>query len=73
MPITEDVKLGSDVRIFHPELVNLYGCVVGDETRIGAFVEIQAGAKSARVARYRRTASSARVSRSRTKCSLVMA
>ncbi|UPK29787.1 acyltransferase [Bradyrhizobium sp. 195] len=45
MPITEDVKLGSDVRIFHPELVNLYGCVVGDETRIGAFVEIQAGAK----------------------------
>src|SRR5215470_1494757 len=44
MPITDDVKLGSDVKIFHPELVNLYGCVVGDQTRIGAFVEIQVGA-----------------------------
>ncbi|PJG51819.1 N-acetyltransferase [Bradyrhizobium forestalis] len=45
MPIKEDVKLGRDVRIPHPELVNLYGCTVGDESRIGAFVEIQAGAK----------------------------
>ncbi|KRP91710.1 acetyltransferase [Bradyrhizobium yuanmingense] len=45
MPITKDVKLGRDVRIFHPELVNLYGCAVGDESKIGAFVEIQAGAK----------------------------
>lgn len=44
MPITSDVQLGRDVRIFHPELVNLYGCKVGDETRIGTFVEIQAGA-----------------------------
>lgn len=44
MPITKDVKLGSEVRIFHPELVNLYGCVIGDETRIGTFVEIQSGA-----------------------------
>lgn len=44
MPITNDVQLGRDVRIFHPELVNLYGCTVGDETRIGTFVEIQAGA-----------------------------
>jgi acetyltransferase-like isoleucine patch superfamily enzyme len=44
MPITNDVQLGRDVRIFHAELVNLYGCTVGDETRIGTFVEIQAGA-----------------------------
>src|SRR5437899_106153 len=44
MPIAKDVKLGSDLRIPHPDLVNLYGCVVGDETRIGAFVEIQIGA-----------------------------
>lgn len=29
----------------HPELVNLYGCTVGSETKIGAFVEIQKGAK----------------------------
>jgi UDP-2-acetamido-3-amino-2,3-dideoxy-glucuronate N-acetyltransferase len=41
MPIAESVVLGTDVRIFHPGLVNLYGCTVGDESRIGAFVEIQ--------------------------------
>lgn len=43
MPIGDDVKLGRDVRIFHPDLVNLYGCAIGDETKIGTFVEIQAG------------------------------
>jgi acetyltransferase-like isoleucine patch superfamily enzyme len=42
MPIN-DVKLGRDVRIFHPELVNLYGCSIGDETKVGTFVEIQKG------------------------------
>ena len=41
MPIAEGVKLGRDVTIPHPELVNLYGCVVGDRSKIGAFVEIQ--------------------------------
>ena len=45
MPIKDDVQLGYDVCIFHPDLVNLYGCTVGDETRIGTFVEIQIGAK----------------------------
>ena len=44
MPVAKDVQLGRDVRIFHPDLVNLYGCVVGDETRIGTFVEIQRNA-----------------------------
>lgn len=44
MPIAKDVKLGRNVHVFHPDLVNLYGCTVGDETRIGTFVEIQAGA-----------------------------
>ena len=42
--IKQDVKLGQDVVIFHPDLVNLYGCVIGDGTRIGTFVEIQKGA-----------------------------
>ena len=42
--IAADVTLGEGVVIHHPELVNLYGCAVGDETRIGPFVEIQAGA-----------------------------
>jgi acetyltransferase-like isoleucine patch superfamily enzyme len=41
--IAPDVKLGRDVRIYG--FVNLYGCEIGDETRIGAFVEIQRGAK----------------------------
>jgi UDP-2-acetamido-3-amino-2,3-dideoxy-glucuronate N-acetyltransferase len=45
MPIGEDVQLGEGVRVPQPELVNLYGCVIGDQTVIGAFVEIQSGAK----------------------------
>ena len=40
--ITPDVKLGRDVTIY--DFVNLYGCSIGDETRIGAFVEIQRNA-----------------------------
>lgn len=44
MPVAENVKLGENVKIFHPTLVNLYGCTVGDGTKIGAFVEIQKGA-----------------------------
>jgi acetyltransferase-like isoleucine patch superfamily enzyme len=44
VPIHSSAHLGRDVRITHPDLVNLYGCRVGDETRIGPFVEIQAGA-----------------------------
>lgn len=44
MPISANVCLGADVQIHHPELVNLYGCSVGRETRIGTFVEIQKNA-----------------------------
>ena len=44
MPIAADVILGTGVRIFQPELVNLYGCSIGNETKIGAFVEIQRNA-----------------------------
>jgi UDP-2-acetamido-3-amino-2,3-dideoxy-glucuronate N-acetyltransferase len=44
MPISTDVVLGRGVEIFQPDLVNLYGCTVGEETRIGAFVEIQENA-----------------------------
>lgn len=39
--ISRDVVLGRDVVIPQPDLVNLYGCKVGDRTKIGAFVEIQ--------------------------------
>ncbi len=41
--IAPDVKLGKDVRIFG--FTNLYGCEVGDESKVGTFVEIQKGAK----------------------------
>jgi acetyltransferase-like isoleucine patch superfamily enzyme len=41
--VAPDVKLGRDVQIWG--FVNLYGCEIGDETRIGTFVEIQKGAK----------------------------
>jgi acetyltransferase-like isoleucine patch superfamily enzyme len=44
--IAPDVKLGRDVKIF--SFVNLYGCEIGDETKIGAFVEIQRGARVGR-------------------------
>ena len=37
--------MGRGVSIPHPQLVNLYGCSIGDETKIGAFVEIQKGAE----------------------------
>ena len=45
MPIADSVVLGQNVKIHHPSLVNLYGCSVGDDSRIGAFVEIQKNAK----------------------------
>ena len=41
--IAPDVKLGKDVKIY--AFVNLYGCEIGDETKIGTFVEIQKGAR----------------------------
>jgi acetyltransferase-like isoleucine patch superfamily enzyme len=44
MPVADNVRLGNNVSIFQPSLVNLYGCEVGDDTRIGAFVEIQKNA-----------------------------
>lgn len=40
--IAEDVKLGKDVRL--ARFINLYGCAIGDETKIGTFVEIQKNA-----------------------------
>ena len=43
MPVGSDVTLGQDVVIFHPDLVNLYGCTIGDECKIATFVEIQRG------------------------------
>ena len=41
--IAPDVKLGKDVKIF--AFVNLYGCEIGDNSRVGAFVEIQKNAR----------------------------
>jgi acetyltransferase-like isoleucine patch superfamily enzyme len=44
MPVSENVVLGEGVVIPQPGLVNLYGCTVGDGTKIGSFVEIQKNA-----------------------------
>jgi UDP-2-acetamido-3-amino-2,3-dideoxy-glucuronate N-acetyltransferase len=41
--INTNVRLGANVKIFYPELVNIYGCRIGKDTRIGPFVEIQKG------------------------------
>ncbi|MFQ6105311.1 MAG: acyltransferase, partial [Candidatus Glassbacteria bacterium] len=41
--IAEDVKLGKNVKIFSP--VNLYGCEIGDNSKIGVFVEVQKNAR----------------------------
>ncbi len=46
LSIAPSVKLGRDVKL--SKFINLYGCEIGDETKIGAFVEIQ---KNARVGR----------------------
>ena len=43
MSIAKDVVLGENARVFHPDLVNLYGCSIGADTTIGPFVEIQSG------------------------------
>ncbi len=40
-----NVKLGSNVKIHQPDIVNLYGCEIGDNTSIGPFVEIQKNVK----------------------------
>jgi UDP-2-acetamido-3-amino-2,3-dideoxy-glucuronate N-acetyltransferase len=45
MPVADDVRLGVGVKIPHPQLVNLYGCSIGTETKIGTFVEIQKNAQ----------------------------
>jgi len=44
--IAPDVKLGHDVKL--AKFINLYGCEIGDETKIGAFVEVQKNAKIGR-------------------------
>ncbi len=44
MPIAQDVILADGVQIYHPALVNLYGCKIGHQTKIGAFVEVQKNA-----------------------------
>src|SRR3954471_401348 len=46
LTIAPDVKLGKDVKL--SQFINLYGCEIGDETKIGAFVEIQKNASVGR-------------------------
>jgi UDP-2-acetamido-3-amino-2,3-dideoxy-glucuronate N-acetyltransferase len=46
--IAEDVRLGEDVIVYHPDQVNLYGCEIGDGCKIGSFVEIRKQVKVGR-------------------------
>ena len=39
--IKDDVKIGKGTKVFHPETVNLYGCEIGENCKIGTFVEIR--------------------------------
>ncbi len=68
MPIT-NVTQGAGVVITHPDLVNIYGCSIGDGSRVGPFVEIQRGVALARAARSRPIPFSVKVSPSRTRSS----
>lgn len=43
MPISISCKIATSAKITHPDLVNMYGCSIGTETKVGPFVEIQAG------------------------------
>jgi UDP-2-acetamido-3-amino-2,3-dideoxy-glucuronate N-acetyltransferase len=43
MPVTEDVIFGAGAIVHQPDLVNLYGCEIGDDSAVAAFVEIQRG------------------------------
>lgn len=43
--IADDVKLAAGVKVYHPQLVNLYGCEIGEGSSVGAFVEIRRGVK----------------------------
>jgi acetyltransferase-like isoleucine patch superfamily enzyme len=45
MPVKADVQLGENVKIYYPDLVNLYGCTVGEGTTVGPFIEIQRDVK----------------------------
>ena len=43
--IADSVELAEGVQIYHPDLVNLYGCRIGTDSRVGTFVEIQKNAE----------------------------
>lgn len=64
LKIAPNVKLGKCVTLYG--FVNLYGCEIGDSTRIGAFVEIQKGVKIGANCKILVTLSSAKESQSRT-------
>ena len=44
MPVAPGASVAESALIFHPDLVNIYGCSIGDETQVGPFVEVQKNA-----------------------------
>ena len=69
--VAADVRLGVNVRLSN--FVNLYGCELGDDTRVGAFVEVQRDVRIGRRCKISSLPSYVRASRSRTKFSSAMA
>lgn len=57
--IADDVTLGTNVKL--SRFINLYGCLIGDETKIGAFVEIQKNARVGKRCKISATPSFAKV------------
>lgn len=51
MPVADSVRLGPNVSLPFPDLVNLYGCEIGEEAFIGPFVEVQSNASVGRRSR----------------------
>jgi acetyltransferase-like isoleucine patch superfamily enzyme len=49
MPISDNSSISSTAKIAYPDLVNIYGCKIGDGTQIGPFVEIQRGVEIGRM------------------------
>ena len=70
--INDDVALGPGVKIFHPSLVNLYGCTIGAGTKVGAFVEFSAVLRLVTIARSLAILSFATVLKFRTEFLSVM-
>ena len=68
--IANDVIIGKNVKVY--DFVNLYGCEIGDNTKIGTFVEVQKEQRSVVIVKYRAIHLYVKVLPSRTMCLLAI-